>query len=198
MGKCTKQKLLKIKILFTTKNSKILQLIILLLAMSNTYELMAQIDISGFPSRVQYLNQYNSVFICSPNNGTIIQDIHDDSIQDIWPNSDKFQTYNNGQWDYLAEEAPTTTMQPGKGYVIQLGGNGSFGTTRMGFETFDFDGGSENNGTIIGPNLTTNQFNLLGNPYRNFLDLDLFLLSTNNRTKVKGPIMLLDTQHTYI
>lgn len=172
------------------KNFKIIRIVLLLIAASNTCELMAQITLEPLLSkRTQNLNQYTSVFICSPNNGTIIQDIHDDSDPVTWFNSDKFQTYNAG-WVYLAEETPTTTMQPGKGYVIQLGGNGNYTENITDDRTFNFSGGSANNGIVTGPNLTANQFNLLGNPYSNFLDLDLFLLSANNRTKVRGPIML--------
>jgi len=77
-----------------------------------------------------------------------------------------------------------------KGYVIQLGGNGNYTENITTGRLLDFSGGSANTGVINGPNLTANQFNLLGNPYNNFLDLDLFLLSSNNKTKVKGPIML--------
>ena len=95
------------------KNFKILKLILLIIAFINTSKGFSQIDIGDFPRRTQNLNQYTSVFICSPNNGTIIQNIHNDDDQEIWFNSDKFQYYDNG-WVYLAEETPTTTMQPAK------------------------------------------------------------------------------------
>ena len=132
------------------KNFKILKLILLIIAFINTYDGFSQIDIDFFPRRTQNLNQYTSVFICSPNNGTIIQNIHNDDDQEIWFNSDKFQYYNNG-WVYLAEETPTTIMEPGRGYVLQLGGNGNYTANITGPRTFDFSGGSANTGIITGP-----------------------------------------------
>lgn len=188
MSKCTKQKLLKIKT-FTMKNFKIFQRLFFLLVVINTHGLIAQISFPEPNKRTQKLNQYTSVFICSPNNGTIIQNIHNDSNPVTWFNSDKFQYYDNG-WVYLAEETPTTTMQPGKGYVLQLGGNGNYTENITDDRLFDFSGGSANSGSISVAVGGSGQFNLLGNPYSDFLDLDLFLLSSNNKTKVKGPIML--------
>lgn len=156
--------------------------------------LAAEAQITGldplFSTRSQMLNQYTSVFICSPNNGTIIQNIHIDDDPVTWANSDKFQYYDNG-WVYLPEETPTTTMQPGKGYVLQLGGNGNYTAALLPSEQeFNFSGGGANGGTPISVGVIDGQFNLLGNPYNNYLNLDDFLLNSNNSTKVRGPIML--------
>ena len=175
------------------KNNKLLLLVSMILAVSFSFEAMAQIDITQFPVRKQFLNQYSSVFISSPKNQTIIQNIHNDDSQITWANSDKFQYYDNG-YVYLPEEAPLPPavpvyMQAGKGYVIQLGGNGSIGTPRVTQEEFNFGNSSDNGGTIsVG--VTSGQFNLLGNPYSNYLDLEKFLLNSNNVTKVRGPIYL--------
>jgi len=172
------------------KNFKIAQLFMLMLAMSNTYEIVAQISL--FPAesrRTQYLNQYTSVFICSPNNGTVIQNIHDDSQQTAVSNSDSFYKYENGGYVWIPQDPPAETiMEPGRGYILSLGGNGTIGETIVAERSFDFSGGAANNGTV--PTTIYSGFNILGNPYIDFLDLDLFLLNSNNRTKVKGPIML--------
>lgn len=167
------------------KNMKTQWLFSMIIAMNVIFGTSAQISLS-YPTRTQLLNQYTSVFICSPNNGTIIQNIHND---DLMANSDKFQYYDNG-WVYLAEETPTTTMIPGKGYVLQLGGNGTYTDDDLDDREFDFTGGSANDGPISVATGGAGQFNLLGNPYNNFLDLDAFLLNTTNRNLLRGPVYL--------
>lgn len=80
------------------KNLKTQWLFSILMVISLTFGTFAQISLT-YPTRTQNLNQYTSVFICSPNNGTIIQNIHNDVFM---ANSDKFQYYDNG-WVYLPE-----------------------------------------------------------------------------------------------
>lgn len=80
-------------------------------------------------------------------------------------------------------------MVPGQGYVLQLGGNGTYTDVVIDGIIQNFSGGSVNNGTIPVP-VTTGKFALLGNPYGNYLDLDYFLLNANNKTKIKGPVFL--------
>lgn len=116
-------------------------------------------------SRFQYLSQYTSVFVSSPNNFKKIQDVHNDSDQGIWFNSDRFYEYNNG-YVQLPQDQSVTTMQPGKGYVLQLGGNGHINETIVRERKFEFGGGGNSGPIPVG--VTTGQFNLLGNPFGNF------------------------------
>lgn len=163
---------------------------LLLLVAINTHGLIAQAIVDPVLStRSQKLNQYTSVFICSPNSGTIIQDVHDDSFQPTFANSDRFYKYENGAYVELPQDESVTVMEPGRGYVLQLGGNGTYTDIRLDDRVFDFSGGNANSAPVSAA-VTNNQFNLLGNPFSDFLNLDLFLLSSNNKTKVKGPIML--------
>ena len=81
-------------------------------------------------------------------------------------------------------------MIPGKGYVLQLGGNGTYTDDDLDYRVFNFTGGSANSGPISVATGGAGQFNLFGNPYNNFLDLDAFLLNTNNRNLLRGPIYL--------
>ena len=65
--------------------------LLLIVAFSCHYSLFAQITLNYAENkRLQQLNQYTSVFVSSPNNGTILQDIHDDSDQATYFNSDRF------------------------------------------------------------------------------------------------------------
>ena len=174
------------------KNYKTRLLLSLIIAVSFSLQAFAQITLLDYPKRFQMLNQYTSVFICSPNNGTIIQNVHDDTDQDDWANSDRFYEYNNAYVELTQDPttpAEETIMQRGKGYVLQLGGNPPIGSPRLWNTELNFIGGSANGGPIP-VSVTSGQFNLLGNPYPNYLDLDKFLLSANNATKVRGPIIL--------
>lgn len=164
-------------------------LFMLLLVASISHSIKAQVDLTNFPTRSQWLNQYTSVFICSPNSGTIIQDVHNDADQDIYANSDRFYQYENGAYVELPQDQSVTIMQPGRGYVLQLGGNGNYADVIPPVNRFfNFSGASANISPVNTP--VANSFNLLGNPFAEFLNLDAFLLNSNNKTKVKGPIML--------
>lgn len=173
------------------KNNTKLLLLSLIIVVCFSFEALAQITLA-YPKRTQNLNQYTSIFISSPKSQTIIQNIHDDADQGTYSNSDKFYEYSNGEYVFLPEEEPTPAefMQPGKGYIIQLGGNGNYTETIVEDRLLDFGNSSDNGTTTISVGVNAGQFNLLGNPYNNFLDLDKFLLNSNNATKVRGPIML--------
>lgn len=163
---------------------------LLLLVAINTHALIAQAIVDPASStRSQFLNQYTSVFICSPNSSTIIQDVHNDADQDNFANSDRFYKYENGAYAELPQDQSVTVMEPGRGYVLQLGGNGNYTDAIPPLNvSFNFSGGSTNNSPVNTP--VANSFNLLGNPFAEFLNLDAFLLNSNNKTKVKGPILL--------
>ena len=141
--------------------------------------------------RNQSLNQYTSVFISSPNSGTVLQNVRDQNSLTIpLVHSDKYQLFDQTINNYQQlDQSGSTIMTPGRGYVLQLGGNGDY--TGVDIQTIiqNFAGGSQNNGTVAVP-VTAGKFALLGNPYNNYLDLDYFLLNANNKTKIKGPVYL--------
>jgi len=144
------------------KNVKIVRLLLLIMAVI-PYLGIAQIDIGFYPIRSQSLNQYTSVFICSPNSGTIIQNIHNDDSPANFFNSDRFYEYLGGYSELPQDPPAETIMAPGRGYVFQLGGNGTIGGTALLITELNFGNSGANNGPIS-VSVSSNQFNLLGNP----------------------------------
>ena len=141
--------------------------------------------------RTQTLNQYTSVFISSPMSNTVLQTVRDqNSLSPQLIHSDKYQLFDPAINNYQQiSQGGSTPMTPGRGYVLQLGGNGTYTDVVLDDIIQSFGTSSFNNGTIPVP-VTAGKFALLGNPYNNYLDLDYFLLNANNKQKIKGPVYL--------
>jgi len=92
-----------------------------------------------------------------------------DTILDNWANINK-----------------SNTMTPGKGYIIR--GPQTYSLTLRQTFTGVFNG-VPNNGTINTP-ITSNKYNLIGNPYPSSINADLFLSNTSNSLSVEGTIYL--------
>lgn len=167
---------------------KTTKLWLVFLAVCSSQTSFAQIDLF-YPERIQHLNQYTSVFISSPKSNTILQQVRNQAGLSL-VHSDKYQFFNQAiNYYQQLSQGGSTIMQPGVGYVLQLGGNGNYTDVQLDNIIQEFNGGSDNNGTISTP-VTAGKYALLGNPYKDYLDLDYFLLNANNKTKIKGPISL--------
>ena len=184
---------------------KLLQYVVLLVVLCSTNSIFAQFQEEGNATfavpivlhsgsiRDQFLNQYTDVFISSPNNGTVIQSVHEDSNQETYFHSDKFFFYDQAIPNYvqLPSDLPDATiMTPGVGYVLQTGGNGIRTESHRFSRKFNFSGGGSNDGVPHTVQVNSGSFCLLGNPYSGFLNLDTFLMNPSNKTKVRGPILL--------
>lgn len=183
------------------RQMKIIKLLILILVIfTNMNCIFAQVANELTPmvlgnnsKRGQWLNQYTNVFVSSPNTSTNLQNVHNDDDQAEFANSDKYYYFDEVSNTYIEldhfETNDPIMMQPGRGYVLQIGGNGTYSDVIVNNKPQSFAGGSANTGTITVPVVNGN-FALLGNPYSGFLNLDAFLLDSNNKTKVKGPVYL--------
>jgi hypothetical protein len=104
---------------------KTTKMTLLLVAMLTGLSALGQMTLNYPDGRIQYLNQYTSVFISSPNNNTIIQNVRNQSGLGL-VDSDKYQLFNQSINNYQQiSQSASTLMVPGQGYVLQLGGNGT-------------------------------------------------------------------------
>ncbi|MDR7212672.1 hypothetical protein [Flavobacterium piscis] len=95
--------------------------------------------------------------------------------------SDKYFSYTGTSWKQ--EVAATTTMIPGKGYIIRTPKAGLWGNGENVIfpyaQPVQFVG-IPNNGNILGEAVVTGKFYLIGNPYPSALDADKFLFPNPN------------------
>lgn len=169
---------------------KISHLLLLVVFICNNYNAIAQ-NMVLEPSndlRKQMIKDHTDIFVSTYRDGQPIGSIHDDSNQTFYPLSNRFFIFDQAIYNYI-EVAETYPMQKGVGYVLQIRGGG-FNNLLGPQERIEiFLGGALNDGNISVPMLA-NKFGLLGNPYKDFLDLDSFLLDPVNINNITGTIYL--------
>lgn len=110
--------------------------------------------------------------------------------------SSKFYSWNETSQGWSIKNAPVTTMEEGRGYIVRAP------------QTFDLQGqagavakkdtinfvGLPNNGVINFDNIegstTVTKWNLIGNPYPSALSIDEFYNNSTNSTNLEGTIYL--------
>ena len=116
------------------------------------------------------------------------------NLFDLSPNTlhDKYMSYTGTGWK--SENAKTTSMVAGKGYIIRVPKPNSTYTNEKDswtgpsyVQNLEFVG-IPNNGDITGETVTAGNFYLIGNPYPSAIDADEFLFGDENKDILKGTI----------
>lgn len=170
------------------KKKEILKTLLLLLFINLNSILAQEITTTSFPTRMQYLNQYTDIFISPPLSGQAIKTLHNDTGQVDHDRYFYFDQNINYWVEIYNQEASSYIMQPGVGYILQIGGNGNNSETVLEPRNITFSGNPVN--TNITTSVTGGKYCELGNPYADFLDLDSFLLDPDNVNKLTGPVYL--------
>jgi len=125
--------------------------------------------------------------------GSPVKDFSLDSLSPITL-FNKYTSWNASTSAWVTHPYGTDLMEAGKGYAVRAPQNFSINPTVKVPYTANFTG-VPNNGTVtigtVGNGVLTPEiFNLLGNPYPSAIDLNLFLSTSPNNTRLQGTVYL--------
>jgi hypothetical protein len=135
------------------------------------------------------ISSYQSLYMSSPVTTHAIGDALP-TIQ-AWANEPIYEIHRYDPALGWIEIFENEVMVPGKGYVLTTGGNGNYANISTDIVDYPQEyTGTANDGTISIGVGGAGTYNLLGNPYPDFLDADSFLLDADNDDIISGPILL--------
>lgn len=148
----------------------------------------------GLRFRDQDIKQYTSIFVSSPVANQMLGAVTGPYQSGEGVNTNRYWQFVNGAYQLITVlNASTTPMVPGRGYVIQRGGIGvppGDPTALFSICHQDYNSGGATNIIDTPVQIIGGMFNLIGNPYLGYLDVDAFLLDPANVNLVTGPLRL--------
>ena len=153
----------------------------------------------GTRSRIQKkIKQYTSIFVSSPVSNQMLGAVTGPYQPGPNVNTNRYFEFVNGAYQLITVvNAATTPMVPGRGYVIQRGGEGPppIGIGPSTDCVQDYNAGGSTNTSDVNVTINGGVFNLIGNPYLGYLNVDAFLLDPANAGLVTGPVTIVGTQY---